>query len=46
MTLYLLFNFAFKTKYKGRNHVAAKREEVNLLNGLLGTGDRDVVLAL
>ncbi|KAL3443429.1 hypothetical protein BJX65DRAFT_311930 [Aspergillus insuetus] len=43
---YPLVNFAFKTKYKGRNHVAAKREEISLPNGPLGAGDRDVVLAL
>jgi hypothetical protein len=46
ITSYPLFNFAFKTKYKGRNHVAAKREEVKLPNGPLEAGDRDVVLAL
>ncbi|KAL3483380.1 hypothetical protein BJX62DRAFT_79925 [Aspergillus germanicus] len=46
ITSYPLFNVAFKTKYKGRNHVAAKREEINLPNGPLRACDRDVVLAL
>jgi hypothetical protein len=46
ITSYPLFNFAFKTKHKGRNCVSAKQEQISLPNGPLRADDKDVVAAL